>query len=433
MISLAEPYLENKPKLKAAIKHGWTVIEKLFSRYLVLENDNDLKIGYFFNPYSTLIQERFYGDGFKAWCHHCKDQIQEDDEDHEHEDGTICESCYDELTECYICESKVWETTTIDGHEYCDSCAEDLPYCDYCERRVSETRDVEGHEICDDCYENNLPYCVGCSSTVWETDEDGRCPSCQEDKDDEERVIHDYGYQPRFEFRGKGPIFFGIELEVKGEDSVASGLEDFIDGNNYLYCKEDSSIIGGGFEIVSHPADWEWLTSHKKEWNKLLQHLKSNQMTSYDAGTCGLHIHVSRNPLGPLTKYKIQKLIYENSLWWRRVANRNSEYASFTSEEPSLMIKKAKGANSPDRRVAVNFPNDLPTIEFRLFKGTLCAQSFWRKLESVHACVIFCKENSIRNIKVGRFIDWITSKKKDYPELWDWIKGVQTFSAGLEV
>ncbi len=64
----------------------------------------------------------------------------------------------------------------------------------------------------------------------------------------------------------------------------------------HIYCKHDGSLEDG-FEIVTHPMSLEYHEKHMP-WAAVLQEAVSMGYRSHQAGTCGLHIHVSRSAFG---------------------------------------------------------------------------------------------------------------------------------------
>jgi len=81
------------------------------------------------------------------------------------------------------------------------------------------------------------------------------------------------------------------------------------------------------------------------------------------------------------------------------------------------------GHQHEDRHEAINLMNP-HTIEFRIFKGTLKRQSFFKALEFCDALIHFCLlgQNSIKHCRsVKNFIQYVDENKKTYPHLWAFI------------
>lgn len=110
-------------------------------------------------------------------------------------------------------------------------------------------------------------------------------------------AIQDYYYKPASNFFRNGPRFFGVELEIDeaGEsDRSAWELLSIANskGEKKLYCKHDGSL-SDGFELVTHSMS---LSYHMEQmpWERLLRRAVELGYTSHQAGSCGLHVHVSR-------------------------------------------------------------------------------------------------------------------------------------------
>ena len=120
-----------------------------------------------------------------------------------------------------------------------------------------------------------------------------------------ERPVHAYSCKPKLIFRGKSKhkIHMGFELETKirrGDDSqeihdAALFAMQALQIPDIAQLKYDSSI-GGGFEIVTQPHTFEkYRDDSSILWETIDTLRKVHGARSWDAKTCGLHIHVSRN------------------------------------------------------------------------------------------------------------------------------------------
>lgn len=154
--------------------------------------------------------------------------------------------------------------------------------------------------------------------------------------------------------------------------------------NEFIVTKDDGSL-DRGFEIVTAPATLEEQLAH---WKPFFARLPSG-LRSFSTCTCGLHIHCSRRPLTELTIAKI--VCFTN-------ANFNRPFVECIAGRPSgrwanIWPKKLSDARkiNPERYEAVNLQN-YDTIEFRIFKGTLKEQSFykalWNPFQSHRSCRI---------------------------------------------
>lgn len=222
-------------------------------------------------------------------------------------------------------------------------------------------------------------------------------------------------------------IFYGIELECVISDGVKAKrgpkAQEVVDNfePGFVVMKEDRSVMElSGFEICTAPATFLY---QKDAWTKFFDKLPLN-LTSYHQEMCGLHVHVSRRPLSLLTIGKM--LVFVNNV-------ENKGFVECIAGRPAnrycrVMAKKHGDVHRPgrqheDRHEAINLMNP-NTVEFRIFKGTLKRESFFKALEFCDALVHFCNcgEHSIRHCGVvGNFIDYVGRNKKSWPHLWAFI------------
>jgi len=214
-------------------------------------------------------------------------------------------------------------------------------------------------------------------------------------------------------------------LPVKGgRERVARTILESMDGLAII--KNDSSTATrdadtNGFELVTIPATLERAREIFDDCffrPKLPQELG---LRAWDApkygASCGMHIHVSREPLGLLQLGRILVFIHEpnNLEFIKTLAGRgNTRWSEFTTERKWRDALKYR-----DRYTAVNTTNQ-QTVEFRLFRATLNRVHFMANLEFVAALVEFCKPG-VTGLSEGRkyttFLSWLTTQRKTYPNL----------------
>jgi len=211
---------------------------------------------------------------------------------------------------CSLCgaEHPLSVRTVFDGENLCPDClTEHTLHCDYCGDRIwsDDNYGSDFNVLCEDCFNDHYVRCRSCGrllrsdyANYTDFDIGPYCDSCYSER--EEAAIHDYYYKPTPIFYGEGPRFFGVELEIDeaGEDN--RNAENILSIGNYhgenIYCKHDGSLEDG-FEIVTHPMSLDYHL-HEMPWNDILYEARSLGYTSHMAGTCGLHVHVSRAAFG---------------------------------------------------------------------------------------------------------------------------------------
>jgi len=292
------------------------------------------------------------------------------------------------------------------------------------------------------CAENHSSWCEDCDEYY----ADG-CQSCNEIG----RDIHDYNYRPDPIFRSvtgeNTKLYFGIEIETeKGRGGLdlsscseyAAQLEHEY---NLAYLKHDGSL-NNGFEIVTHPASHAY---YKQEDNPLwtvLEGLRTGYgMKSWDTGTCGLHIHISRAGFsGGAHQHRFLQLVYSNPEFYSTLAGREaSHWAKFDDIVRSERQMDENGYwhykqwrsykhklvrhndNCSDRYSAVNTLNR-HTLEMRIFRGSINSRTVKAAIDLAHASVEYTRELRVPDVWASalvaeNFMEYIKMNVELYPEL----------------
>lgn len=256
-------------------------------------------------------------------------------------------------------------------------------------------------------------YCEGCDSDRNDDDDDGEC-----DRGGDPYRIRGYTDRAANHFtpEGKGPLFFGIELEVeakKGDPVMQARLAYEQLGLDYVTMKSDGSLSENGFEIVTRPDTAE---VHKRKFAKFLE-TASKTMTSWNNGRCGMHIHATRDAMSQL---QLGKLL----VWLNHEANvpiiKLIAGRSLDRWAKTEYGKKASDAKrfSHDRYVTLNVSG--PTAELRIFRGTLKSESFLKNLEFYEALIEFTAPAKHRLSDMEQpqpFFKFIITNAKKYSNL----------------
>ena len=253
-----------------------------------------------------------------------------------------------------------------------------------------------------------MPYCESCCEML------------------RNRAIHDYSYRPEPIFYGDAPRYFGVELEIDGAGEVGSNAEKILAIGNRdaerVYCKHDGSL-DDGFEIVSHPAT---LVCHMQDfpWEQMMKKAVQLGYCSHQAGTCGLHVHISRKAFGASTleqEASIARLLFFVEKNWnellkfsRRTNRQLERWAArygYEHTPKAIMDKAKKGGNG--RYAAVNRCN-YHTVEFRLFRGTLKYNTFIATIQLVNRicdAAMYNTDDSIAKLSWSDFVADITEQE----------------------
>jgi len=379
-------------------------------------------------------------------CSHCHQDVlfgALDDEDQcETCASSLCAKCnhiflpdtLDAFHRCPHCSIECQECgSVVDSTDEFDRCPDCTIICNGCEN-AAEDLDSAGrcndcHQECDDCHTTvdpeNFPLddyghcgecarvCQNCGENIREYERDLLCESCASDAD-QNQTIHNYEYSPDpifFPRPSKTQTFFGLEIEMECKEGmdVESFTEDILPEKAW-YAKHDGSLKNG-VEFVSHPgtiaywqniADWRWIQKATEE----------KGARAWETDSCGLHIHVSRQNISPLTLLKILQFFAKNKNYIRKISRRKPgalEHwsAIYTGEGECENKLPRKAKYSEGRKYeAVNLCHG-NTIEFRIFRGTLNLESIKRNLLWVSLLLAFLQKASLRSLTPEAFHDFL--------------------------
>lgn len=318
--------------------------------------------------------------------------------------------------------------------------------------------------VCEGCFEDNYRHCEDTDDYRHLDDcyfhDDDECyrtypPRDDDDFDDDDdggllnswgascsHLAHDKTFLPS----PNGDFTMGIELEVQATGSRNPALRDCNDHFNrdtsYAMFKRDGSLSDSyGFEIVTAARRLNDHLIKFKEW-------EPEDLESWDAGCCGMHVHIDSRAFTPLSLGKFLMFYNQtnNHDFIRDIAGRHPDtddgaqnYARKIGAERTVSPSKVKRAgennsrynmvnvtnlteNEQDR-LGVNVTRDskgrYSTVEVRIFRGTLRKARLLAQIEFAHASVIFCRTASWQELDGDAFKFWL-SKTAGYPNLRKW-------------
>ena len=352
-----------------------------------------------------------------------------------------------EHTTCCHCGQIISGTPVmVEDDSLCECCAEEeTTLCSHCGERIYR-HDNAGDEdtpLCQSCYENHYYRCDRCGRVIHEDhayyadddedQDDPLCHACYSSRN-RDRAIKDYYYKPEPLFRGDGPRYFGVELEIDGageDDSSAREVMEIANSNGLenLYCKHDGSL-DDGFEMVTHPMT---LAYHQAEmpWAAILRKVVQTGYKSHQAGTCGLHVHVNRNAFGETEARQdavIARILYFFEKDWeellkfsRRTQHQLDQWVARYGykDQPKEILDHAKSGRHAGRYTAVNLTNT-DTVEFRMFRGTLKCNTLIATLELLDCIIdaaIYLTDDDLKAMSWSSFVIGCTQ-----PELMQYLK-----------
>lgn len=274
-----------------------------------------------------------------------------------------------------------------------------------------------------------------------------RCRECNEEPSSPARIRAFNAPPPPMFFvsererpyaQGDRRPYFGVELEVEYArcDDPASVLEPLMSARaERMILKSDGSLTHG-VEIVTSPHSLARWQQDSAEWAVMLNTLAGAGMRSYDPGTCGMHVHVSRAAFTPTQAYCVQGFVLTHEPLMGVIAQRQSNrYSTFASSATkNEMLAKARlcsrrtsnncgprgiTASHGSRYEVVNIGTK-PTLEFRMFRGTLNHASFYKNIEAVAAIIEFAKTRGVVNARRqagSQFVAFVYANHRTYPHL----------------
>lgn len=314
------------------------------------------------------------------------------------------------LTLCEACGQAVPESDCVDfdGQTLCSSCLDaETVCCTHCGSRLWRDDNAGTTEIplCQPCYDHYYTSCDHCGALIaladahYEAGDEDReeplCDACYH-RYTISGGIESYYYKPQPIFYGTGPRYFGVELEIdEGGERIRSAQALMALANHgaeRIYCKHDGSL-DDGFEIVTHPMSLDY---HLRQmpWAPLCRAAVEMGYRSHQSGSCGLHIHVSRNAFAQTEADQdaaIARVLYFFEKNWvellkfsRRTQRQMDRWAARYGyrDQPMEILEHAKKGVHAGRYTCVNLTNP-DTVEFRIFRGTLKANTIFAALQLV--------------------------------------------------
>lgn len=320
-----------------------------------------------------------------------------------------------------------------------------------------------------------------------------RCETCKlarfEDSKLRDAVIHSYSYTPEpWRFRAvkgeENPYYLGVELETDNY-GTASGrtrqsrvepemAADMRRPYNHWVPKHDSSVSGP--EFASHPATLKWWRKNRSRVAEMMKMLLHAGYRSHENDRCGMHINVSRSAFENAKHlYRFLTLVHANPRWSMRMAQRTMESANqwakldsrnvdedtcetlvqgpvtqqvedmdwYTGRpatnwdgSPRMRTVQTSDWNgTSDRYVAFNAPYSEPRFEFRLPRGTLRVDRFFKNLEWTVGMIEFTRSCKLKEANPRKFMAWALANAKTYPDLVAFLKerfGTEVFTGEPE-
>ena len=303
--------------------------------------------------------------------------------------------------------------------------------CKHCGSRRNLVAIDNGEHVCSKCI-TKFPYATCRCGTVFLKEEGKKCCDICESKI-YEFSCNDYSTKPRTEFKfyNKDRVessyytqpkkrYFGLEMEYSYVDpSDVKSANSKLYHDRFLYNKRDSSLYGGGVEIVTAPMDIDTIKKYfikeMEEIFSVIEEVNNEEDTSYNAG---VHIHVNKNSIPPMDLYKIHALLnLECTADERQVLYFLSGRSCLDDECDDHYFQLGssdsfKYNETSGRHIALNTRNH-NTFEFRLFKSTYKSNVLLSYIEIVEKLLEFAHTHGMVDMRISNFILWLKDNTKN--------------------
>jgi len=216
-------------------------------------------------------------------------------------------------------------------------------------------------------------------------------------------------------FNPEAPLYLGIELEYEVGDKEAGLVSVMTHLADHVIVKSDGSLRNG-FELVSCPAT---IDIHKEEFKKFFDEFPVSNLKA--ESTCGLHVHVSREPIALSTQGRMIAFMNNehNKAFIEDIAGR--KFNNYSKQDASRKLTTILRNGNTERYNVLN-TNNKDTLEFRIFASTTNYEQLVEALEFCVAVVEYCKPCSTGRslaefVKHESFVEWLGKNKSDFSQL----------------
>ena len=248
-------------------------------------------------------------------------------------------------------------------------------------------------------------------------------------------VVHEYSFEPTAWTPKRLPRdpmnwFIGVELETdrRPSNSLSNQYAAAMKRpDRFWVAKRDGSVSGP--EFASYPATMTWWKEHYEDFAEMFRMLIHAGFRSHDGGHAGMHVNVSKIAFDSGEHLaRFMHLIHYSHEWSLIMSQRTSGQAGqwcglgeFSNYNEILTRANAvmnDGRYYSNKYTAVNTPNGESRIEFRLPRGTLRIDRFFKNLEWTTGMVEFTREFTNRVEAVpSTFMSWVADNVTKYPNL----------------
>lgn len=264
------------------------------------------------------------------------------------------------------------------------------------------------------------------------------CETCKflraEDSLIRRSVVNNYSYSPGVwtpKSARNDPFHYhmGVELETDqtGYNIGNSEAASMKRPARFWIAKSDSSVSGP--EFVSYPATLTYWRNNIEEISEMFKMLVHAGYRSHDGGAAGMHINVSQNAFDDAGHFaRFLHLIYRSHRWSLLMSQRSGSqvrrWASLDACVNTQSISSlAEGIYNrasfyTNKYSAVNVPAGQGRIEFRLPRGTLRVDRFFKNLEWTVGMTEYTRQyDAMSDAIPEQFMSWVSENNVRYPYL----------------
>lgn len=226
--------------------------------------------------------------------------------------------------------------------------------------------------------------------------------------------IHNYSLKPSnwpmFKMPWENTLYLGMEWELNFQPHKWEKINNITDCHIHgTYIWKNDSSIGHGAELVLAPRTLQ--SYHTINLQGLCNDLHAAGARGYNAGTCGIHVHVNKDGFPINNMKKIMAFFIANKTFIRKFAKRETDSLSHYAAIPTDLEHWFDGSVIyRNRHVAINSTNQ--TWEFRVFRSTTKYRRIKATLEFVDAIINFSNDVGTASMFYGNslkdFRSWLS-------------------------
>lgn len=365
-------------------------------------------------------------------CYDCKTSHFHDDMyyvDFGEGESLLCVDCYEKYGVCYKCQyttkrEDMIEFDLYNRDNYPEYEREDITrfLCPSCHK--------EHQRKCDDCGIDSYAFLLHRIGGLDNGRRENVCPRCKERR----KPVNQHNYKPVAQLITKSikphpdKLLFGLELEVEQSNQSSIDRKHLAQEllslytRDMIYCKHDGSLKDRGamgLEIVSNPFSWNVYKETKPKWDDMLAFIKKSKWTSYETGNAGMHVHMAKAAFTSFHLYKFMKFMYdeEHRPFFEMIAQRPpNEYCLFDERDRVNLPKVIKDKLNQDpnyntaRHGAVSLMYE-PTVEVRIFRGSLNPMHFHKNIEFCKSVFEFALELPANKMNLSYYNEWLNDNR----------------------